>query len=278
MDTSIAFSLGPLTIRWYGILVALAFAVGSYLAYREVRRLKLDVDELMNMLIVIIPSSIIGARLYYVVMRWEFYGQNPAYILRIWEGGLAVHGGIIAAVLAVFLYCRRRKHQLLVWLDLLMPSLAIGQAIGRWGNFFNQEAYGYETSLPWAMYIDGAYRHPTFLYESLWNVLIFALLFILSRRRHQSGALFALYLIAYSVGRFFIEMLRTDSLMIGPLRAAMVISVLGLLAGLATLYFIRRQPLPQEGRPAPGKKAVSRQQQRAEQRDVQKKQGKKHAK
>jgi len=274
MDTSIAFNLGPLTIRWYGILIALAFGIGSYLAYREVKRLKMDLDELLNILIITIPSSIIGARLYYVIMRWDFYGENPSYILKTWLGGLAIHGGIIAAALAVFFFCRLRKHNFFTWADVLAPSLALGQAIGRWGNYFNQEAYGYETTLPWAMFIDGAYRHPTFLYESIWNLLVFALLFILSRRRRHTGVIFAIYLIAYSAGRFFIEMLRTDSLMIGSLRAAMVISALSALAGLIILYFINRKPLPSEG-PAPAdKSAVSRQQKRAKQRDAQKKQRK----
>ena len=275
MDTSIAFTLGPLTIRWYGIIVAAAFAVGSYLAYRETKRLKLDMDELLNILIIIIPSSIIGARLYYVAMRWDFYGQNPSFILQTWMGGLAVHGGIIGALLAILIYCRLRKHSFLAWTDILAPSLAIGQAIGRWGNYFNQEAYGYETSLPWAMMIDGAKRHPTFLYESLWNLLVFALLILLSRRRHRAGTIFAAYLIAYSVGRFFIEMLRTDSLMIGPWRSAMVVSVLSVLIGLLILYFTRRQPLPAEGFSPLGKQPASRQIKRAEQRESQKKQGKK---
>jgi phosphatidylglycerol:prolipoprotein diacylglycerol transferase len=271
MDTSIAISLGPLAIRWYGILVTLAFAVGSYLAYREVKRLKLDPDELLNILIITIPSSILGARLYYVIMNWEHYGANLSEILKTWQGGLAVHGGIIVAVLAILLYCRLRKQNFFSWVDILAPSLAIGQAIGRWGNYFNQEAYGYESSLPWAMLIDGAKRHPTFLYESLWNILVFALLYVLSRRKHNAGAIFAIYLIAYSIGRFFIEMLRTDSLMIGPLRAAMVISVLSVLLGLFLLYYIRRQPLP-----APiEQKGASRQIKRANQRDAQKKQGKK---
>jgi phosphatidylglycerol:prolipoprotein diacylglycerol transferase len=274
MDTSIAISLGPLTIRWYGILIALAFAVGSYLAYRETKRQKLDSDELLNILIITIPSSIIGARLYYVIMRWDFYGENPSYILKTWLGGLAIHGGIIVAALAIICYCRLRKHSFLTLADILAPSLALGQAIGRWGNYFNQEAYGYETSLPWAMLIDGAYRHPTFLYESLWNLLVFVLLFILSRRRRNTGAIFSIYLIAYSAGRFFIETLRTDSLMIGPLRAAMVISTLGVLAGLIILYHMRRVPLPEEGQAPTDKVGVSRQSKRAQQREAQKKRGK----
>ena len=127
MDRSIAFIIGPLTVRWYGILIALAFALGSYLAYREVKRQKLNVDELLNMLLIIIPSAIIGARLYYVAMRWDYYGSYPQYILQTWQGGLAVHGGIIAALLAVLLYCRLRKLSFLHWVDMLTPSLALGQ-------------------------------------------------------------------------------------------------------------------------------------------------------
>lgn len=270
MDTSIAISLGPLTIRWYGILVALAFSIGAYIAYSQAKRLKLDTEELLNILIIIIPSSIIGARLYYVAMRWDFYGTHTSQILKTWMGGLAVHGGIIAAVLAIFLYCRLRKQNFLTWLDILSPSLALGQAIGRWGNYFNQEAYGYETNLPWAMFIDGAYRHPTFLYESLWALLVFLLLYTLSKRAHHTGAIFAIYMIAYSVGRFFIEMLRTDSLMIGPLRMAMVISVLCVIGGIIILIYLRRQPLPAYS----AQLGVSRQEKRARQRGDQKKQHK----
>ncbi|MCL2495961.1 MAG: prolipoprotein diacylglyceryl transferase [Clostridiales bacterium] len=271
MDRSIAFIIGPLTVRWYGILIALAFALGSYLAYREVKRQKLNVDELLNMLLIIIPSAIIGARLYYVAMRWDYYGSYPQYILQTWQGGLAVHGGIIAALLAVLLYCRLRKLNFLHWVDMLTPSLALGQAIGRWGNFFNQEAYGYETDLPWAMLIDGAYRHPTFLYESLWCLLIFALLMWLTRHRHRLGSIFAVYLISYSAGRFFIEMLRTDSLMIGSLRMAMVISVLGVLVGLAIIFLMRKQPLAEAGILPPTGKPVSRQMRRAKSQAEEKK-------
>jgi len=270
MDTSIAFTIGPLTVRWYGILIALAFALGSYLAYREVKRQKLNVDELLNMLLVIIPSAIIGARLYYVLMRWDYYSSYPQYILQTWQGGLAVHGGIIAAVLALLLYCRIRGQNFLRWVDLLSPSLALGQAIGRWGNYFNQEAYGYATDLPWAMFIDGAYRHPTFLYESVWSLLIFALLLWLIRRRHRFGGIFAVYLIGYSVGRFFIEMLRTDSLMIGPLRMAMVISVLGILLGAALFFFNRKQPLVDVSALAPEAAPALRQIRRAGSRDTEK--------
>ncbi|MCL1976386.1 MAG: prolipoprotein diacylglyceryl transferase [Firmicutes bacterium] len=276
METSIAFNVGPLTVRWYGIIVAAAFAAGSYLAYREAARQKMNVDVLLNILIIIIPAAIIGARLYYVAMRWDFYGQNLSHILRTWQGGLAVHGGIIAAVLAVFIYCHLRKDKFLSWADILVPAVAFGQAIGRWGNYLNQEAYGYETTLPWAMYIDGAYRHPTFLYESVWNLLVFIFLYILLRRRHRTGVVFASYLIAYSVGRFFIEMLRTDSLMIGSLRAAMVVSVLGVCIGLFLLNHIRRQVLPQEGLALSSKKTASRQSERSQQREPAKKQGKKN--
>lgn len=267
MDTSIAIHLGPLTIRWYGILIAVAFALGSYLAYRETKRLSASVDELLNILIIIIISSIIGARLYYVIMRWDYYSQHPAYILQTWLGGLAIHGGLIAAILSVLVYCRLRNQRFFFWADILIPAVALGQAIGRWGNFFNQEAYGYPTNLPWAMYIDGAYRHPTFLYESLWDLLVFALLyFLIRRRRHHLGAIFAFYLIIYSVGRFFIEPFRTDSLMIGPLRAAMVVSALCLLAGVLLLYYTRRQPLAAEYQASLARQEVSRQSQGSKQK------------
>jgi phosphatidylglycerol:prolipoprotein diacylglycerol transferase len=228
-------------------------AIGTYLAYREALRQRLNPDHVFNMILLIIPATIIGARLYYVIFNWNYFFSNPIEIIRVWNGGLAVHGGIIAGVIVVWLYTRHHKIGFLRWTDIFAPSLALGQAIGRWGNFFNQEAYGYETSVPWAMFIDGAYRHPTFLYESICNVLIFVMLMWLIRRRHRIGTVFAAYLVSYSAARFFIEMFRTDSLMLGSLRAAMLISAICIVIGVGIMHIIRKQEmvdvalLPQEG-------------------------------
>jgi prolipoprotein diacylglyceryl transferase len=154
---------------------------------------------------------------------------------------LAIHGGLIAGFLVGWFYTKRQGISFRKWADVTAPSVILGQAIGRWGNFFNQEAYGYETNLPWAMYIDGAYRHPTFLYEFIWNILVF--IWLLRQRRHKKfeGEIVLWYFILYSLGRFFIEALRTDSLMLGPLRVAQVISILIAVMGVYLLRLGRKQ-------------------------------------
>ena len=243
INTNIAFTIGPLSVAWYGILIAFAFALGSFLAYREAKRQHLNIDDLFNLLLLIIVSAIIGARFYYVIMRWDYYSQFPAHIFQPWRGGLAIHGGIIFAVLAILVYCRKRRLNFLRWADIFAPSLVLGQAIGRWGNFINQEAYGIETTVPWAMWINGAYRHPTFLYESILSLLVFGLLLWLNRRPHRIGSIAATYFIFHSIGRFFIEMLRTDSLMLGPWRVAMLVAAIFVMLGALILYRIRQEPL-----------------------------------
>ncbi len=241
-DSAIAFQIGYFTVRWYGVLMSLAMAVGVILAYREAKRQHLDVNDLLNLCLLILPFAVVGARLYYVLCNLSYYSQNPVLIFKTWTGGMAIHGGIIAALIVSLIYCHKHKLKFLLWADLLVPSLVLGQAIGRWGNFFNQEAYGYVTTVPWAMYIDGAYRHPTFLYESLWDVGVFFVLMILIRKKHKIGSIFASYLVFYSIGRFFVEYFRTDSLMFGPFSAAMVVSGLGVVAGVILLRLLKNKP------------------------------------
>lgn len=255
---AIALQIGPLTIRWYGVLIALAVLVGTTLAQREARRKGLDPEPLMNTIVIGIVAALVGARLYYVAFNWDYYAGNLTKILAVWEGGLAIHGGLLAGVLGAGAYALRRRLPFAHYLDICAPGLILGQAIGRWGNFFNQEAFGTPTDLPWGLYIDPAHRppalaqfeffHPTFLYESLWNLLVFAILVGLLRRPLERfpGGLFCAYLGLYSAGRFFIEGLRVDSLMLGPLRAAQVVSLLLVVAsGAGFLYLLRA------GRPAP---------------------------
>ncbi|NLO97430.1 MAG: prolipoprotein diacylglyceryl transferase [Peptococcaceae bacterium] len=251
--SSIAFKIGPLSIHWYGIIIALAFGLGIALASYHAAQRKIDMDKFSNLVIVTIPAAIIGARLYYVLFQWDYYAANPQEIVAVWHGGLAVHGGVIGGVLAGLLYVHRAKTlQLWICADIVAPSLILGQAIGRWGNFINQEAHGGQVSeefiskfphfIQQGMLIDGNYYHPTFLYESIWNAFVFCILFWLFRRRTlPDGTVAALYLILYSVGRFFIEGLRTDSLMLGPLRVAQVVSVLAILLGLSIIYFRNRE-------------------------------------
>ena len=238
----IAFQIGPIAVRWYGILMSSALAIGTLLAYREAVRQKLDPDQIINLVIIAAPLAFIGARAYYVIFRWSYYSTNPSEIPAIWHGGLAIHGALIAGVLAGYFFVKWQKLRFWQIADIVAPSIILGQAIGRWGNFFNQEAYGYPTDLPWAMYIDGAYRHPTFLYESLWDLGVF--LFLLWYRRRKGikhGEVFLIYAILYSAGRFIVEAFRTDSLMLGSLRAAQVISIIIIMAAVGLIYYRRKK-------------------------------------
>jgi phosphatidylglycerol:prolipoprotein diacylglycerol transferase len=220
------FSLGPITVRWYGLLIGIGLLLGLLMAIREGRRFRIPQEFFMDLLLIGLPSALIGARLYYVAFHWDYYFQNPASILAIWEGGIAILGALIGAVIGGAIYIRRKGYNFWRIADISAPSLLIGQIIGRWGNFFNQEAYGSVAAesflrstlhLPdWLvnqMLIDEAYRHPTFLYESLWNVLGLLLILLIRRRSFvRVGELFLGYLCWYGFGRFFIEGLRADSL------------------------------------------------------------------
>ncbi|RAV02762.1 prolipoprotein diacylglyceryl transferase [Paenibacillus sp. YN15] len=234
----IAFSLGPIDVHWYGIILGTAALVGLYLAIYEGKRFKIIPDFFMDLILLGVPSAIVGARIYYVAFKWEDYKDNLLDVFAIWEGGIAIYGALIGAIIAASIYCRRKGLSFIRIADICAPSLIAGQMIGRWGNFINQEAHGGPVAESFLrdklflpdfivnqMNIDGIFYHPTFLYESLWNLLVLLLLFWLRRRPWlKSGELFALYFIGYSVGRFFIEGLRTDSLAFdGPawLRALM---------------------------------------------------------
>ncbi|MGM0471792.1 MAG: prolipoprotein diacylglyceryl transferase [Bacillota bacterium] len=236
----IAFEVGPIAVRWYGIIMASVIFIGLYLASQEAKRQNFNPELLLDLVIITIPTSILGARLYYVIFEWSYYSQHPSEIVAIWEGGLAIHGALIGATLTAIIFTKVKEINFWQIADIAAPSLILGQAIGRWGNFINQEAYGYQTDLPWAMYIDGAYRHPTFLYESIWDLAIFGFLIWLRKKdRIKTGEVFLSYIIAYSLGRFFIEALRTDSLMLGPLRVAQIISIL-LIVGAGGMIYWRR--------------------------------------
>ncbi|ATW26903.1 prolipoprotein diacylglyceryl transferase [Candidatus Formimonas warabiya] len=239
----VAFEIGPFAIRWYGILMSTALALGTFLAYREAEKQKIDPENIINLVVIAAPLGFIGARIYYIVFfNLEYYLSHPAEIPAVWHGGLAIHGALIGGVLGGYLVVRHYKLDFWQMADIVAPSLILGQAIGRWGNFFNQEAYGYETNLPWAMYIDGAYRHPTFLYESLWDLMVFVFLLWLRRKNWiKRGDVFASYFAFYSLGRVFVEHFRTDSLMMGPLRAAQVVSILGMIAGVCFIWYNHRQ-------------------------------------
>ena len=250
---AIAFQLGPFVIRWYGILMATAIVVGLWLGHREARRQGLPADDFISVAQWSILAGLVGARIYEVIFNWDYYGQYPSKIIAVWEGGLAIHGGVIGGILVGGGYAWRRGLPVRRYLDIAAPSLALGQAIGRWGNFFNEEAFGTPTDLPWKLYISPSHRpveyaqseffHPTFLYESLWDAVVFALLVWAFRDRvdRAPGALFLTYLGLYSLGRFFTEGLRTDSLMLGPLRVAQLVSVVGVVVALVTVPLLLRR-------------------------------------
>lgn len=249
---SILFDFGFITIRWYSVFIFLALLIGGSLAIREAKRFRIPEDFMINMFFFLVPIALIGARLYYVFFHWDYYSENLFDIFKVWEGGLAIHGGILFGLIWVWIYSRKYKVRTSRITDILCVSLIIGQAIGRWGNFMNSEAYGPEVSLSFleglhlpqfiidGMYIDGFYHHPTFLYESLWCFLGFILLLIYRRRKYTKiGQTTSLYLIWYGIGRFLIESLRTDSLMLGNFKAAQIVSLFMIVIGL--IYFIKLQ-------------------------------------
>jgi prolipoprotein diacylglyceryl transferase len=239
---AVAFSIFGLEIRWYGLLIASAVLIGTVLALKEAKRKGVKEETLIDMLLFAVPAAIIGARAYYVIFMWDYYSKNPSQILNIRGGGLAIHGVIIAGALVAIIFAKVRKENFWTLADIVAPSLILGQAIGRWGNFANQEAHGGPTDLPWGIMIDGVKVHPTFLYESIWNLLVFG--FLLWYRRKKAtveGEIFVLYLMLYSVGRFFIEGLRTDSLMLGPFRVAQLISIAIIISGGAYLIWKKKK-------------------------------------
>ncbi|RKP49789.1 prolipoprotein diacylglyceryl transferase [Cohnella endophytica] len=227
----IAFKLGPLTVHWYGIILGLAALSGLLIAVQEGKRFGLSPDFFLDLMLYGVPSSIIVARLYYVAFKWGYYKNHPGEIVQIWGGGIAIYGALIGALLCGFFYIRHKGFSFWRIVDICAPSLLIGQMFGRWGNYVNQEAYGGEVSKSFLsdtlhipsfivnqMNVQGVYHHPTFLYESIWSLVGLIILFIIRRRNFlRAGELFFSYFIWYSIGRFFIEVLRTDSLLFkGP--------------------------------------------------------------
>ena len=237
----IAFTIFGFDVRWYGLLIGVGFLLAIAMAYYRAPKFGIDQDFVLTIAIAIIPAAIVGARLYYVIFSWDIFKDDLMKIFDIRGGGLAIHGGLILSLIVAYILCRRRKVNFLNGTDLVAPGIALAQAIGRWGNFFNEEAHGGPTDLPWAQIIDGVGYHPTFLYESIWCFLLFVFLTYLSgRRRRFYGQIICLYGIFYSAERFFVEGLRTDSLMIGPLRQAQVISIVIIAACLVSYFYLRK--------------------------------------
>lgn len=221
----VAFTIFGIDIMWYAVLITSGMIIATVICCVRAPKHDLTSDQIINFVIICIPAAIIGARLYYVVFNWEFYAGDIKKILNIRGGGLAIHGGLIFAFVAVCILCAVWKLRPLNVFDLAAPCIAIAQAIGRWGNYFNSEAHGGPTDLPWAITVNGQSVHPTFLYESIWCFLLFFFLIYVDNRRKFEGQTLLLYGILYSAERFFVEALRTDSLMIGPFKQAQVLSL-----------------------------------------------------
>ncbi len=250
---AIAFQIGPLVVRWYGILMAVSIVVGLWLGHREAKRERLPADDIISAGQWAILAGLVGARIYEVIFNWDYYGQYPSKIVAVWEGGLAIHGGLIVGPLVGVWLAHRWNLPILRGLDVAAPSIAIGQAIGRWGNFFNEEAFGRPTDLPWKLYISPPHRppgftpydyfHPTFLYESIWDLAIFLVLafWLRGRMRARPGALFFAYVGLYSIGRFLIEGLRLDSFWFGAIRVPQAASVVGVAIAIAGILWVRRR-------------------------------------
>jgi phosphatidylglycerol---prolipoprotein diacylglyceryl transferase len=247
-----AFEIGPIHVYWYGIIIVTGLLLGYLLATSESKKHGLNKEIFADLLIWAIPISIISARIYYVLFKWDYYKENLGEIFAIWQGGIAIHGALIGAVITAIIFTKKRGISFWRLADIAAPSIILGQAIGRWGNFMNQEAHGGEVTRSFLenlylpefiinqMYIDGVYYHPTFLYESSWSILGFIVLLILRKFPIRRGELFLSYVIWYSAGRFFVEGLRTDSLMLtDTLRVAQLLSLL-LIAVAIFLFLYRR--------------------------------------
>lgn len=248
---AVAFTIWQFSIKWYSILILVGALIGIAIAIKEAKKFGIPKDYMINLFFYIMIFGIIGARLYYVAFNWDYYSINLSSIYKIWEGGLAIHGGILVGILFVLFYSKKYKIRTFRMLDILVPGVIIAQAIGRWGNFLNGEAHGGETTLEFltslhlpqfiidGMQLNGIYYQPTFLYESIWCILGFIVLLIFRRLKHvKIGQTTGLYMMWYSVGRFFIEGLRTDSLMWGNIRVAQAVSIGMFIFGLITIFIL----------------------------------------
>lgn len=241
----VLIDLGFIKIYWYSIMILLGVFIGGSLIIKESKKFKFPEDYMVNLILYTVVFGIIGARLYYVAFNWNYYSNNIIDIFKVWEGGLAIHGGILFGLLTIIIYTKKYGVKTFRMLDIIVVGLIIGQAIGRWGNFFNGEAHGGATTLEFlqglfipqfiidGMNIHGVYYHPTFLYESLWCLIGFVVLFIFRKTYYNKiGQTTGLYLIWYGVGRFLIEAMRTDSLMLGNIKMAQIVSILFVIIGI----------------------------------------------
>ena len=237
----VAFSIFGIDVMWYGVLMATGMILGTLIALKEAKRVGIKEDDVLDLAIFAIPAGLLGARLYYVIFNWGYYSQNPSQILNFRGGGMAIHGALIAGVLTGYIYTRIKKINFLKMADAVIIGMPLAQAIGRWGNFINGEAHGGPTDLPWGIMVNGEKVHPTFLYESIWNVGVFVVLWLFRKKKQYEGQIIVWYAGLYSLGRFFIEGMRTDSLMLGPLRMAQVISLTGVIGAIIAHIYLSKK-------------------------------------
>lgn len=247
----VAFNLGPLSVRWYGIIIAVGILLGYFVAQRALVKAGLHKDTLVDIIFYSALFGFIAARIYFVIFQWPYYAENTSEIIKIWHGGIAIHGGLIGGFIAGVIVCKVKNLNPFQIGDIVAPSIILAQGIGRWGNFMNHEAHGGPVSRAFLeqlhlpnfiienMYINGQYYHPTFLYESIWDVAGFIIL-VNIRKHLKLGETFFLYLTWYSIGRFFIEGLRTDSLMLtSNIRVAQLVSILLILISISLIVYRR---------------------------------------
>lgn len=251
----IAIKIGSIQIYWYSIILLIAFIIGGYISLKEAKKRGIDKNIMIDYFFYLVPVSLIGARIYYVIFNFNYYKADLISILKVWEGGLAIHGGIIAGLILTYFYTKKCDIKLLKMTDIMVGSLILGQSIGRWGNFFNGEAYGPSISLKSlenmyipnfiinGMNINGTYYQPTFLYESIWCIIGFIIIYFIRKYKNTyNGESTAYYLIWYGIGRFMIESLRQDSLMLFNLKMAQIVSIIMIISGIAIyIYSLKKK-------------------------------------
>ncbi len=248
----ILIEIGNIKIYWYSIMILAGVLIGSFLVIKESKKFNISKSKISDMIFYIVIFGILGARIYYVIFNMDYYLKNPIDIIKVWEGGLAIHGGIIAGIVYLLYYTKKNNLNTLLITDICVPGLLIGQSLGRWGNFFNGEAHGPQTTLEHlqhlhlpkfiinGMNIDGIYYIPTFLYESIWCLIGLIIILSIRKLKIKKGNITGFYLIWYGIGRFIIEQLRTDSLMLNTLKQAQIISIIMIIIGIIILIFGRK--------------------------------------
>lgn len=248
----VAFTLGPFKVHWYGIIIAVAILIALTLAMKQSKKFGIKEDDLIDMFLFALPVSIVFARLFYVVFKLNDFKNDFWGIFRIWEGGIAIYGALIGAILVVYFFTKARKMNMLDLCDFACVYLPLAQAIGRWGNFVNQELYGTPTTLPWGMTGSRIQReaapenmnalvHPTFLYESLWNVLVFIVLLRLRKNKKVKGSVIGWYLLLYSLGRFLIEFIRVDEFQAGSIRYNQLFAAVVFIGALIFMFMLNKK-------------------------------------